>query len=230
MLFRCPSSSIELSGGSSSLCKPYLNLRSHVDPYLRPYYDSYAAPYVDQARPYIKQVEQQVYTPAINIGKQSYAKYGAPRMSQVRGYGQVHWEQSLKPQFDALQSQAKQHYDSSLAPHVSKVSEAALPYYTGSRDNVLYTYNNHVLPVYTSSRPHVERVYSMGRKLTTETGLPYAQWAWSSSVSFLDRTIWPKLRILYGENVEPQLVRIGERLGRYRDGKKLKAAINDIAR
>ena len=84
--------------------------------------------------------------------------------------------------------------------------------------------------MYIASRPHVEKAYTFGHKLTTEIGLPYAKRAWSSAVVFIDRTIWPQLRILYGENVEPQLVRIGERLGRYRDGKKLKAAMEGVTR
>jgi hypothetical protein len=47
---------------------------------------------------------------------------------------------------------------------------------------------------------------------------------------FFERRIFPRIRLLYGENVEPQLVRIGERLGRYRDGRKLKAAVDDVDR
>lgn len=45
---------------------------------------------------------------------------------------------------------------------------------------------------------------------------------------FLERNVFPKIKILYGENVEPQLIRIGERLGRYRDGKKVKAAVEEV--
>jgi hypothetical protein len=44
------------------------------------------------------------------------------------------------------------------------------------------------------------------------------------------RTAWPKVRVLYGENVEPQLVRIGERLGRYRDGKAIRDAVDEVDR
>ncbi len=55
-------------------------------------------------------------------------------------------------------------------------------------------------------------------------------WGGTSVVAFFDRTLWPSMRILYGENVEPQLVRISERLGRYRDGKKVKAAADAVDR
>lgn len=73
----------------------------------------------------------------------------------------------------------------------------------------------------------MEETYAFGHKLAVETGLPYAKSVLASTALFFDRTLWPKIRILYGENVEPQLVRIGERLGRYRDGRKLKAAMED---
>ena len=70
----------------------------------------------------------------------------------------------------------------------------------------------------------------MATDFTRNTAIPYSKWAWTTGVVFVDRIIWPKLRILYGENVEPQLVRIGERLGRYRDGKKLMAVVDGVDR
>ena len=70
----------------------------------------------------------------------------------------------------------------------------------------------------------------MGQSFVLDTGLPYTQWAWTSTAAFVNRTLWPRLTILYGENVEPQLVRISERLGRYRDGKKAKAVVESVAR
>ena len=164
----------------------------------------------------------------MTYGQQNYHKYGAPRVDQARFYGQDKWEKVIKPQLDTAQLQAKQQYELNLAPHVSKASSAAAPYITNSRDSVSQVYAQRLLPAYESSRPYVEKTYAVGHKFAVEIGLPYAASAWTSTNVFLDRTIWPKLRILYGENVEPQLVRIGERLGRYRDGKKLKAAMDDV--
>lgn len=173
-------------------------------------------------------LENRLFTPAVTIGKRTYTVYGEPRVNQAREFGQAQWEKTVKPQIDAAQAQLSKSYDASLAPHVSKVSSATAPYYTAGRDNVLQTYDTQLLPLYTASRPYVEKSYALGHKAFVETGLPYAQWAWGTSMVFIDRTIWPKLRILYGENVEPQLMRIGERLGRYRDGKKLKAAVQEL--
>ena len=182
---------------------------------------------MDKARPYAEKFNQQIYTPSVNYGKQSYEKYAAPRVDELRGFGQEKWEKTLKPQINAAQTQAKKQYDFNLAPYVSKASAAAAPYYISSRDTVSHIYTAHLLPAFEASRPYAERTYALGHELFIDTGLPYAQSAWASTAIFFDRTLWPKLRILYGENVEPQLVRIGERLGRYRDGKKIKAAMED---
>lgn len=228
--FQCPSSLDALTENSSVVCKPYLTARAHVMPYITPYYDAYAAPHIEAARPYIDKFDKHVYGPAASLGKHSYTTYGAPRVNQIREYGQVQWEKTVKPQVEMAQGQVQKTYEASLAPHVSKVSAATAPYYTAGRDGMLQTYNSRVLPAYMISRPYMQKSYAVGHKAMVETGFPYAQWAWGSSVMFIDRTLWPRLRVLYGENVEPQLMRIGERLGRYRDGKKLMAAIKEVDR
>ena len=196
-------------------------------PYVEPYYNSYAAPYVEKGRPYVDTLNARVYTPAFQYGKQYYERYGAPRVDQARVYGQDQWDKIIKPQIDTAQSQVKQRYESNLAPHVSKASSAAAPYITTSRNRASQLYDDHIIPSYEAFQPYATRTYSIGRNFAVETGLPYVASAWSTTTVFLDRTLWPKVRILYGENVEPQLVRIRERLGRYRDGKKLKAAMDE---
>lgn len=228
-LFRCPSSFDDIKETTPKVCKPYLSVRSHVAPYVEPYYNSYAAPHVEKARPYVDKFNQEIYTPSLAYGKQSYDAYGAPKIQQAQAYSQEKWANIVKPQIDTAQAQVKKQYDSNLAPQVNKASAAAAPYYTLSRDGISETYNTHVLPALEASRPYADKTYAFGRKLTVETFLPYTQSAWSSTVFFFDHTIWPKLRILYGDNVEPQLVRIGERLGRYRDARKLKAVMEEDA-
>ena len=227
-LFRCPSSLDGLTQDSSIVCKPYLHFRAQAAPYVEPYYESYAAPYVDKARPYVDSFNTQVYTPSVDYGKQSYQKYGAPKVDEARKWSLDRWEEAIKPRMDALQLQMQQQYETNLAPYVSKVSSATAPIFTNSRNSASQIYSERMLPAYEATRPYAEQTYALGHKFTIETGLPYASSAWSSTTIFLDRVLWPKLRILYGENVEPQLVRIGERLGRYRDGKRLKAVMEDV--
>ena len=225
--FRCPARLDELSDSSSPVCKPYLTARAHISPYVSPYYDSYLAPYAAQLQPYAELVKTKAVDPAIQYGQETYALYAAPRVDQARDYGREQWEKTFKPQLNAAQAQAKRQYDSAVAPHVEKASAAAAPYYSAGRQKVEEAYNDRVVPAYEASQPYVQRVYVSGNAVVTQYAYPYASWVWTSSSTFLNRTVWPKLQILYGENVEPQLLRISERLGRYRDGRKLKAAANE---
>ncbi|KAI4178088.1 MAG: hypothetical protein LQ346_007568 [Caloplaca aetnensis] len=226
-LFWCPSSISDVTGESPRVCQPYLTARSYLEPYAKPYYEAYAAPYVDLTRPYVRKLEHSVYTPSVNLGKTTYQQYGAPRVHQARDYSHLQWERTLKPALDKAQTQARVQYHAHLAPHVEKSWSTVEPYYVKGREYTHRVFETQLLPAYTATRPHLEKAYSGARELTVNTGLPYVQSAWTSTVIFFDRTIWPQLRILYGKNVEPQLVRIGERLGRYRDGKKLRAAMEN---
>lgn len=172
-------------------------------------------------------IEQNVYTPAINFGKQGYEHYGAPRVLKTREYGQSQWERTLRPALDNAQAHVKTQYDNHGAPIVDRAWTVVEPYYQKGRENAFHIYNLQFLPAYATCQPYVESTYSGVRQFTLNTALPYAQSAWMSTVVLFDRTVWPQLRVLYGKNVEPQLFRIGERLGRYRDGKKLKAVVED---
>ncbi|KAI9861774.1 MAG: hypothetical protein M1813_005123 [Trichoglossum hirsutum] len=228
VIFKCPSSPTELTDESSRVCKPYLTIRSQFAPYLEPYYNTYATPYINTTRPYVDRFGTQFLTPAVVFGKQSYENHCAPRIEKVREYSLKEWQNTVKPQLEATTAKARNQYDANLAPHVSKVIAASAPYYELAKDNFLLTYYSHLVPAYTSSVPYVKRTYALGRDFTVHTSIPYAQGVWRWLMAFIDRILWPKVRILYGENVEPQLVRIGERLGKYRDGKRVRAAAEQV--
>ncbi|OBT63218.1 hypothetical protein VE03_07792 [Pseudogymnoascus sp. 23342-1-I1] len=224
VIFRCPESVDLITDASPPICKPYFQVKSTLAPYATPYYNTYAAPYVDSARPYYNVLNKNVITPAAFYGK----KYGAPRVAQAQAIGKEQWEKQIHPQVAKLNKLAQEQYDKTLAPHVQKAAAATVPYAKFAKENALQTYYASILPAYAAVEPYGQQAYEVGKAFTVNTGIPYAQWAWTSGVAFLDRTIWPKARILYGENVEPQLIRIGERLGRYRDGKKLQSIVDEV--
>lgn len=228
MLFRCPKSLDDLSDDSPKLCKPYLTVQSHAAPYVEPYYNTYLAPHVEKAQPYIDRFNDQIYTPSAEFVKNTYQTYGAPRVAQTQEFALAEWEKTLKPRLQLAQGQAKAQYDAALAPHVDKLSAAASPYYDQASSIVGETYNSKVVPAYEVVLPHAQNAYEQGRHYAVDVGYPYARWGASSLGNFLFRQVWPQLRILYGDNVEPQLMRIKERLGRYRDGKKLEAVVESM--
>lgn len=224
ILVRCPASVDLITDTTPKICKPYFQLSSTISPHLKPYYNTYASPYVEAVRPYYNTLDQRIITPATLLGK----KYGSPRVAQAQAYGQAQWAKTVQPQVSKYQSLVKAKYDETLAPHLDKAYKVSEPYFDIAKTSALQTYYEHILPTYTTVQPYALQGYGLTTDFVLDTAIPYSKWAWTSAGIFLDRKVFPQIRILYGENVEPQLVRIGERLGRYRDGKKLKAAVNDI--
>lgn len=186
-------------------------MKHTVAPHLEPYYDTYAAPYVELARPYYETVDQKVLTP----GWAYATKYGGPRVAQAQEFGQAQWEKNVQPELTKYQTLAKVKYDEALAPHVEKVSGAVAPYYDIARTNILQTYHEVLLPSYVFVQPYAQQGYTTASTFATETAIPSLAWAWNNTYVFLDGTVWPQARSLYKQNVEPQLVKIGQRIGRH---------------
>lgn len=221
---------VDLTEDSPRICKPYLDARSSITPYLQPYYDAHLAPHVQKVQPYIDRAKTQVYTPAIAFTSQNYAKHGAPRVLRAQEYGQKQWEKTVKPQLEVAQQQARKQYQATLGPHVQKVDDVVRPYYDNLKTSATDFYELELRPGYQYAAPYTQKAYTQLQQFTTKTALPYAQWSGDLAWTFASRHIWPTVQILYGENVEPQIMRIKQRLGRYRDEKQVEAAVGSIER
>ncbi|KAH7038304.1 uncharacterized protein B0I36DRAFT_236619 [Microdochium trichocladiopsis] len=219
VLFRCPSTLEECNETTPQICKPYFQAKQVISPHLSPYYDTYAAPYVDLAKPYYETVDRVVITP----GRSYAVKYAGPRVSQAQAYGKAQWEKSVQPQIAKYQDLAKGHYAQTLAPHVDSASKAIAPYYSIAKTNALQTYHEIIFPAYVAVAPYGIQGYNAAHDFTVKTAIPSGLWAWNMTNKFLDTTVWPHVRDMYAVKVEPQLIRIGERLGRYSE-KKAKPA------
>lgn len=216
-------------------------VRSHIEPHLLPYYHIYAAPYVDSARPYVSVLNEHVYSPAAKWTKQGYDKYGAPAWDQAQAYGQAHWEAQVAPHLKYAQEKVGGVYNSEVDPYVQHAVQVVSPYYEKTSTVITSTYGDYVIPFYKQSAPFIGRTYTSGQEIITTSAvhgqemltatiIPHAQNSWSSVVYFANSSLWPKITGLYSENVEPQLIKIGQRLASYRDGKRLRESVEDVDR
>ncbi|KAJ2978057.1 hypothetical protein NUW58_g7613 [Xylaria curta] len=224
LLFRCPASLDACNESSPKICKPYFHAKHAVSPHVSPYYDAYAAPYVDLARPYYNAINHHVITP----GRSYAVKYGGPRVAQAQAFGHAQWEKSVQPQILKYQALATAQYDHTLSPYVEKAATSIAPYYDIARTNALQTYHEILVPAYTFVHPYATQGYDIAYDLTKNTVIPSTVWAWNKTYAFIDSAVWPHVRDVYVLKVEPQLVRIGERLGRYKE-KKSKPVMEDNA-
>lgn len=135
------------------------------------------------------------------------------------------WTRVVKPQVDTAQAKVIEQYEAHLARHVNTAVDVTSPYYKTARAAAIDNYKQRIIPTYQFALPYAQQGYYHGHKFTVDVLFPNLQYAQASTLSFLKGTVWPRIRILYGANVEPQLVKISERLGRYKDSKKLEAAV-----
>ncbi|EFX02698.1 hypothetical protein CMQ_2627 [Grosmannia clavigera kw1407] len=228
ILFRCPASLDACDEASPRICKPYFEAKLAVEPFVRPYYDVYAAPYVEVVRPYYDTVDRMVIGPA----RQYAVKYGAPRAEQLKLLTRSQWDKNVQPQLAKAQGVAAEKYAVLLGPHVDGAVAVVRPYVAIARQSALQTHEDVILPSFRFVAPYALQGYAAGSSFVTGTAVPTAIWTWRRVAAFLDGAVWPRLQLLYIDTVEPQLAKIGQRLGRYSDkgqGTKQKTSIQSIA-
>lgn len=228
--FHCPSSIDKLSESSPRVCRPYLVARSYVDPYVDPYYQTYAAPYVDAAAPYVRTFRERVYVPASRLAKQGYDGYAEPALNKVAGYGREQWQTTVVPKLQSARQQTGDIYQSTVASHVRYAADIVSPYWQPIAAKRRAIHEKLISPLYVRSKLLVIKAYTSAQGFVIDAAIPYSQRAGSWLVTFLCDTVWPNVKGLYSENVEPQLVKIGARLASYRDGRKLRTAVDEPAR
>jgi len=183
-------------------------------------------PYVEIARPYAQTFNEHIYTPASNLAKQGYDTYGAPALSQVKEYGRKQWHTEIVPRLRSAKKTTDRVFVTHLGPYVQQVVAVLSPY----TETVTDLNEKYILPLYIHSQPFLSKAYSTGQDVLATTVFPLTQRAWSSAMVFVNGAVWPTVTGLYSENVEPQLVKIGERLASYREGQKLRAVVEEVER
>lgn len=217
MVFRCPASISQLNDASPRVCKPYLQTRAYLNPYIDPYYQAYVTPQLDKIQPY--------WTPVSTFTKEKYDTYGAHRVEQAQHILGQQWDKTARPQLEKAQELANAQYQAYLGPHVQKVSDAVMPHYKQVRDSSLEIYELTLLPAYEMVKPYAHQGFVYGHHFVSHVVFPHVRSAREVGWSIITRKVWPHVRVLYGDNIEPQLVRIKERLGRHRDQHKIESAV-----
>lgn len=176
--------------------------------------------------PYVNTIDQRVYTPVSTFAKNQYATYGAHRVEQAQKYAEAEWARTARPQIQNVQDKVYAQYEQHLGPYVKSATDAAGPYVEKTQDSLVEIYHLSVLPAYEIVLPYAHQAYVQGHLVTTRYIYPSVQSGRDATWKFVSRTVWPYVRVLYGDNVEPQLVRIGERLGRYKDQQKVESVVD----
>lgn len=206
------------------MCATYFQARSFLAPHVQPYYDAYGSHYIEAARPYVNTFQSKVFNPAYGTARSAYVRYGAPRVGEAWRLGGREWQSKIAPRLSEWQELASIQYRNTLGPYFLTFQSHVGPYLGRAWTVAQIQYETIVIPTYEKSLPYLHSAYKQSKAFALETGIPYTQFALETTFTFVRRRIWPPIRVLYGRNVEPQLSKIKERLGSYRDSRSLEAA------
>lgn len=205
----------ELTDSSPALCHPLHNVLHSADPYVSPYYQQYAEPYVKAARPYAEKVhhvfESKISTPIVDKTTTIYLTHAHPfflaQAEKVKGLTQpiaekTHDAYSLHVQ--PLVEITSDYCNRYVSPVYGKVS----PYFTKLQQQVVVPVYS-TCKLYTSSfvpfcKVHILPTVNLCTKKTADFLGHYSKWTWSA--------LSPKLSAVYENSVEPQVNKIIDRI------------------
>lgn len=201
-----------------------------MEPHIAPYYNTYGAPYVDAVRPYAETINHQVYTPIASFSKSSYQNYAAPRVAQALQAAEDNWDAVVAPKLQSIKAQSLDRFDAAIKPRFAYLESSIVPHYQSAAAYGQFIKDGYIMPTYTRSKPFLEKSYLTFHDFSTQTLIPFTCKAWSSTITFVTGTLRTQITALYTENVEPQLVRIGEKLASYREARNWKPTVDENER
>lgn len=213
LYWKCPYGS-ELDTNSPALCGPLHCGIQRIEPVVKPYYDTYAEPYVMLARPYYTKTVELNNNYVVPAGKRGgraalavYNRFLAPHVDTAYTKGQELYDTHLKEHHQVL------------TKHHNHVMQLANQQYEKARIVTLTVYMNHIQPVLVKLEPHYDRAVKYLHSHVCPRVKAYSLQLYYHIESVVGRgyaVLAPKIQEIWDKNVEPQLVKIRERVSLYR--------------
>lgn len=217
ILYACPAG---VPGSESpQVCKRYYDLKhafaTKAVPYVQPYYEQYAGPYISKGQPYYEQANAlygQYGKPVVEKTGSAYSNFVHPVALRGANTAKAQYDAKLGPIVDKhvsqLTSRSQKVYNQYLGRHVS----AAKAQYDAVVAPYVTLAHKKASEVYTFSYPYAEAGLARASDL-------YAAHAHPRLMSFLawvnhlvETKILPTIRRFYLLHIEPQVNKISDRL------------------
>ena len=235
----CPSNA-RLDPSAPLVCQRADALKHTLAPHIKPYYDTYAEPYLARAHPYLSKGQdyyEQFGAPAIAKGQDLWVKQASPRIQH--GYSAVNsqYYKHVHPVLDrSLISQSKDAYNKYLDPHVQTLSshyyKSVHPYFRTAQGQAYNVYSQahnlyteRLVPAYRATAPRVQNALHTAERAYTRQIEPRVHAVLRWIIVKFNQVIVPRVKILWGVHVQPQLDRIYDKLFRNREAKQVASKI-----
>ena len=228
----CPHNA-RLDPSTPIVCRRYDAIQHQLAPHIKPYYDTYAEPYLAQAQPYLSKGQgyyEQFGAPAVAKGQDLWVKQASPRIRT--GYSAVNsqYNKHVHPILDRyVFSKSRDTYTKYVDPHVQTVSNhyytSVHPYFRAAQNHSYKLYNTRLVPAYHATAPRVRHVFHILEGTYAKYVEPRVHAVLKWIVKKFNQVVVPRVKILWGVHVQPQLDRIHDKLFRNREAKSVASKV-----
>lgn len=232
IFYACPPNA-RLDPAAPSVCRRYDIMKHSALPYVQPYYDTYAEPYLAKTQPYLSKGQgyyEQFGAPTIAKGQDLWVKQASPRIKNGYSAIQDQYTQTVYPLLDRTVLQRSQAaYSKYLNPHVQKLSEqytkSVHPHIQTVQKRSMQLYNERLVPAYQATAPRVQHALHKIESTYAKQVEPRVHAVLHWILVKFETVIIPRATILWGVHVQPQLDRIYDKLFRNREAKQVAAKV-----
>jgi hypothetical protein len=228
----CPQNA-RLDPSAPIVCQRADAVKHSIAPHIKPYYDTYAEPYLARAQPYLSKGQgyyEQFGAPTVAKGQDLWVKQASPRIQ--KGYSAVNsqYNKHIHPVLDQyVLSKSRESYNKYLHPHVQTLSthyqKSVHPYFRAANDQVYNIYNQRLVPAYHATAPRVQYALHTAERTYAKQVEPRVHAVLKWIVIKFNNVIVPRVKILWGVHVQPQLDRIHDKVFRNREAKQVASKI-----
>ena len=233
MLFwACPANA-RLDPSAPAVCRRFDIMKHSTLPYVKPYYDTYAEPYLARAQPYLEKGQgyyEQFGAPTVAKGQDLWVKQASPRIKNSYSAVQHQYNHNVYPVVDRIVlKRSRDVYFKYVDSHVQKLSaqytKSVYPHVQTLQKQSHKFYNERIVPAYEATAPRIYHAFRMvENKYATEVEpRVYAVMKWI--IRKIEQVIVPRATILWAMHVQPQLDRIYEKLFGNREAKQVASKI-----
>ena len=224
IFYGCPPNA-RLDLDAPAVCRRFDIMKHSALPYVKPYYDTYAEPYLAKAEPYLSKGQgyyEQFGAPTVAKGKDLWVKQASPQIKKGYTAIQDHYAQNVYPVLDRIVLQrSRAAYAEYLDPKIQKLSshytKSVHPHIQRVQQQSIQLYNKRLVPAYKATAPRVQyALHTVGTTYAKQIE-PRVHAVLHWILVKFETVILPRLTILWGVHVQPQLDRIYDKLLRNRE-------------
>lgn len=227
IFWACPTNA-RLDLSAPTVCRRFDTIKHNTIPYLKPYYDNYAEPYLARAQPYLQKGQgyyEQFGAPAVAKGQDLWVKQATPRIKKSYTAVRDQYNQKIYPILDrAVLKKSRDVYSKYLDTHVQRVSSqytrSVHPHLQSLQKRSYKLYHERVVPAYQATAPRIHYAFrTVENKYATQVE-PRVHAVMKWIIRKIEQVVIPRVTIFWGIHVQPQLDRICDKLFRNREAKQ----------